>query len=53
MLTGQISSQALQLVHAQISSDVIRSNTEFDEIVISRVGAERRTDVSVRASWRP
>ena len=28
MLTGQISSQALQLVQAQISSAVIRSNTE-------------------------
>src|SRR3954453_16001989 len=36
MLTGQISSQALQLVHAQISSGVIRSNNEFEEIVISR-----------------
>ena len=35
MLTGQTSSHARQLVHAQISSEVIRSNTEFDEIVIS------------------
>src|SRR6476620_12774286 len=35
MLTGQISSQALQEVQAQISSGVIRSNSEFDEIVIS------------------
>ena len=35
MLTGQISSHALQLVHAHSSSAVIRSNTEFDEIVIS------------------
>ena len=33
MLTGQISSHALQLVHAQISSDVMRSNT--------RVGGDR------------
>ena len=35
MLTGQISSHALQLVHAQISSAVIRSNSELAEIVIS------------------
>ena len=35
MLTGQISSHALQLVHAQISSAVMRSNSEFDEMVIS------------------
>ena len=35
MLTGQISSQALQLVHAQISSAVIRSNSELAPIVIS------------------
>src|SRR5215203_5071754 len=35
MLTGQISSHALQLVHAQISSGVMRSNTEFDEMVMS------------------
>ena len=35
MLTGQISSHALQLVHAQISSDVIRSNSELAPIVIS------------------
>src|SRR6185503_3422177 len=27
MFTGQISSHALQLVHAQISSEVMRSNT--------------------------
>src|SRR4051812_48693728 len=36
MLTGHISSHALQLVHAHISSGVIRSNNEFEEIVISR-----------------
>ena len=36
MLTGQISSHALQLVHAQISSAVIRSNTELAPIVMSR-----------------
>src|SRR6266542_5084482 len=35
MFTGQISSHALQLVHAQISSAVIRSNSELAEIVIS------------------
>jgi hypothetical protein len=35
MLTGQISSHARQLVHAQISSAVMRSNSEFDEMVIS------------------
>src|SRR4051812_39060850 len=35
MLTGQISSHALQLVHAQISSGVMRSNTELELIVIS------------------
>jgi hypothetical protein len=29
MLTGQISSQALQLVQAQISSAVMRSNSEL------------------------
>src|SRR5476649_425327 len=34
MLTGQISSQALQLVQAQSSSEVMRSNTELAEIVI-------------------
>ena len=53
MLTGQISSHALQLVHAQISSAVIRSNSEFGEIVISRIDAERRADVTVRRRWRP
>ena len=35
MLTGQISSHALQLVQAQISSAVIRSNSELAPIVIS------------------
>ena len=35
MFTGQISSHALQLVHAHSSSAVIRSNSEFAEIVIS------------------
>ena len=35
MLTGQISSQALQLVHAHNSSGVIRSNTLFAPIAIS------------------
>ena len=35
MLTGQISSQALQDVHAQISSELIRSNSEFELMVIS------------------
>src|SRR4051794_26534994 len=35
MLTGQTSSQALHDVHAQISSGVMRSNTDDDEIVIS------------------
>jgi hypothetical protein len=35
MLTGQISSQALQLVQAQTSSAVMRSNSEFAEMVIS------------------
>src|SRR5712691_701263 len=34
MLTGQISSQALHVVHAQISSGVIRSSTEFVDTVI-------------------
>ena len=36
MLTGQISSHALQLVQAQISSAVIRSNSELAPMVISR-----------------
>ena len=35
MLTGQISSQARQVVQAQISSAVIRSNNELEEMVIS------------------
>ena len=35
MFTGQISSHALHDVHAQISSLVMRSNSEFAEIVIS------------------
>jgi len=35
MLTGQISSHALQVVQAQISSGVIRSNSEFALMVIS------------------
>src|SRR5262245_55531806 len=36
MLTGQISSHALQDVHDQISSGVIRSKTESAVTVISR-----------------
>ena len=36
MLTGQISSHALQLVHAHSSSAVMRSNSELAPIVISR-----------------
>ena len=36
MLTGQISSQALQLVQAQISSAVIRSNSESAPMVMAR-----------------
>ena len=35
MLTGQISSHALQDVQAQTSSGLIRSNSESDEMVIS------------------
>src|SRR5216684_8717337 len=35
MLTGQISSQALHEVQAQISSGLIRSSTEFVDRVIS------------------
>ena len=35
MLTGQISSQALHDVHAQISSGVMRSNTESAETTMS------------------
>src|SRR6476646_6900472 len=35
MLTGQISSQALHDVHAQISSGVMRSNSELADTVIS------------------
>src|SRR4051812_20124252 len=35
MLTGQISSHALHDVHAQSSSDVTRSNSEFADTVIS------------------
>jgi hypothetical protein len=35
MLTGQISSQALHDVQAQISSAVIRSNSDEPEMVIS------------------
>ena len=36
MFTGQISSHALHVVHAHSSSDVMRSNTEFAVIVMSR-----------------
>src|SRR6185436_17581386 len=36
MFTGQISSHALQLVHAQSSSDVTRSKTELALTVMSR-----------------
>ena len=36
MLTGQISSHALHVVHAQSSSDVMRSNTVSAVMVISR-----------------
>ena len=36
MFTGQISSHALQVVHAHSSSDVMRSNTESAVIVMSR-----------------
>src|SRR5947208_1308222 len=35
MLTGQISSHALHDVHAQISSGVMRSNSELADTVIS------------------
>ena len=42
MLTGQISSHALHDVHAQISSGVMRSNTESAPMVISGVDADRR-----------
>jgi len=35
MLTGHTSSQALHVVHAHTSSEVMRSNTEFEVIVIS------------------
>ena len=35
IFTGQISSQALQLVHDQISSAVIRSNNKLAPILIS------------------
>src|ERR687891_1490313 len=35
MLTGQISSHALHDVHAQISSGVMRSNSDEDDTVIS------------------
>ena len=35
MFTGQISSHALHVVHAQISSDVMRSNTLLDATTIS------------------
>ena len=35
MFTGQISSQALQLVHDQISSAVMRSNSELALTLIS------------------
>jgi hypothetical protein len=35
MLTGQISSHALQVVQAHTSSGVMRSNTEFDSMMIS------------------
>src|SRR5688572_6478356 len=35
MLTGQMSSHALHVVHAQISSDEMRSNTLLDETVNS------------------
>jgi hypothetical protein len=51
MLTGQISSHALQVVHAQTSSAVIRSNRLLAPIVISLVGAERRATPGCR--WPP
>ena len=44
MFTGQISSHALHDVHAQSSSDVMRSNTESALMVMPRRGADRRRD---------
>ncbi|CAB4821728.1 unannotated protein [freshwater metagenome] len=47
MLTGQFSSQALQVVHAQTSSAVMRSNSELAVITIcgsSPIGGETTGD---------
>ncbi len=52
MLTGQISSHALHDVHAQSSSDVMRSNTESAVMVMLGVGADRRRHRRGRR-WRP
>ena len=55
MFTGQFSSQALQVVQAQISSGVIRSNSELAPMVISAtvpMGGET-TGVPVAAITSP
>ena len=52
MLTGQFSSQALQVVQAHTSSAVMRSNSELAPMVISGtvpIGRRHRG----RARWRP
>ena len=56
MLTGQISSHALHDVHAQISSAVMRSNSESALIVISGtvpIGGDDRPGVPVAAMTSP
>ena len=45
MLTGQFSSQALHEVQAQISSLVMRSNSEFASTVISAVAISLSTPI--------
>ena len=50
MFTGQISSHALHDVHAQISSAVMRSNSESAEIGDLGVDADRRRHLRVARS---
>ncbi len=52
MLTGQFSSQALQVVQAHTSSGVMRSKSELASMVISPVDADGRRHLRGRR-WRP
>ena len=56
MLTGQISSHALHEVHAQISSGLMRSNIELDEMVMPRsmpIGGDTGPPAAVAAMTSP